>query len=112
VSDGLMGDLAKLCAASGVAADIEATAIPLSAAASAVLDRGAARLESLVSGGDDYEVLCTVAPSDCAAFVAAAAAAGVTVTPIGVVTAGSAPPRLIDVAGGVIALSHRSYSHF
>ncbi len=60
VSDGLAGDLAKLCAASGVSADIDSTRIPLSAAAAALLARGAVGIEAVVSGGDDYEVLCTI----------------------------------------------------
>ena len=59
VSDGLAGDLAKLCAASSVSAVIEAPSIPLSAAASGLLARGVVGVEAIVAGGDDYEVLCT-----------------------------------------------------
>ena len=43
VSDGLAGDLAKLCAASAVSAAIELAAIPLSKAASAALAGGSCR---------------------------------------------------------------------
>src|SRR5207244_12278966 len=63
VSDGLAGDLAKLCAASGVSAAIDAPSIPLSPAAAALIARGAVGIEMLVSGGDDYEILCAV-PED------------------------------------------------
>ena len=45
VSDGLAGDLAKLCAASAVSAAIELAAIPLSKAASAALAAGAVDLK-------------------------------------------------------------------
>src|SRR6202790_3521023 len=61
VSDGLAGDLAKLCAASGVSAVIDAPSIPLSAAAAELLARGTVGIEAIVSGGDDYEVLCAIA---------------------------------------------------
>src|SRR5262249_50923434 len=60
VSDGLAGDLAKLCAASRVTAIIDAPSIPRSASAANLLDRSLVTLETLVSGGDDYEILCAV----------------------------------------------------
>src|SRR5712675_1706484 len=63
VSDGLAGDLAKLCAASGVSAAIDAPGIPLSPAAAELVARGAVSLETLVSAGDDYEILCAI-PED------------------------------------------------
>jgi len=112
VSDGLAGDLAKLCAASAVSAQVEVDAVPLSAAARAVLAAGAANPETILSGGDDYEILCTVPADRSAAFAAAAAAAGVAVTAIGTVGAGSAPPVFIDGQGAPIVLSRLSYSHF
>src|ERR1700689_3856938 len=61
VSDGLAGDLAKLCAASGVSAVIDAPAIPLSAPAASLLARAIIGIEAILSGGDDYEILCAVA---------------------------------------------------
>jgi thiamine-monophosphate kinase len=112
VSDGLAGDLAKLCAASGVSAAIDAPSIPLSAAAARLLSSGAIGIETLVSGGDDYEILCTVAENRFEAFAGAAALAEVAVTSIGTVIAGASAPRFMDAQGHEIALKRLSYSHF
>jgi thiamine-monophosphate kinase len=112
VSDGLAGDLAKLCAASGVSAAIDAQSIPLSAPGQALLARGAASIESIVSGGDDYEILCTIPENRFEAFAQAASLAGVPVTSMGTIIAGIAVPRFIDGQGAEITLPRLSYSHF
>src|ERR1035437_1696905 len=112
VSDGLAGDLAKLCAASGVSAAIDAPSVPTSAAAAALLARGAVGIEAIVSGGDDYEILCAIPEGSLAAFAQAAALAGVAVTSIGTVIADTSAPRFLDAQGREIALPRLSYSHF
>jgi thiamine-monophosphate kinase len=112
VSDGLAGDLAKLCAASGVSAAIDAPSIPLSAAAAALLARGTVGIEAIVSGGDDYEILCTIPENRFEAFARAAEAAKVTVTSIGTVIADTSAPKFLDAQGREIALPRLSYSHF
>jgi thiamine-monophosphate kinase len=112
VSDGLAGDLAKLCAASGVSAEIEAAGIPLSAAAAALLARGVVGIEAIVAGGDDYEILCAIPPSGLEAFKQAAHTAGVPIAIIGKIVAGSASPSFLDKQGGKIELPRLSYSHF
>jgi thiamine-monophosphate kinase len=112
VSDGLAGDLAKLCAASGVSAAIDAQSIPLSGPARTWLSGGAVGIESIVCGGDDYEILCTMPENRFEAFAQAAQLAGVPVASIGTIIAGSAVPRFIDGQGAEIALSQLSYSHF
>jgi len=112
VSDGLAGDLAKLCAASDVCAAIDAQSIPLSAAAQAVLKQGAAGIEAILSGGDDYEILCTIPEDRFEAFEQAAKLAGVAVTSIGTVIAGAGVPKFIDAGGGELALPRLSWSHF
>ena len=61
ISDGLYGDLQKLLAASGVGAQIELDALPLSAALRSRCGPEAQRQFAL-SGGDDYE-LCFAAPA-------------------------------------------------
>ncbi len=112
VSDGLAGDLAKLCAASGVSAAIDAPSIPLSASAAKLLARRIVGIEAIVAGGDDYEILCTIPEDRLEAFAEAARLAAVAVTSIGTVIAGTSVPRFLDAQGSAIALPRLSYSHF
>lgn len=112
ISDGLAGDLAKLCAASKVSATVEASAIPLSELARRILSSGATGIETLIAGGDDYEVLCTIPENQWDAFREAARMTGVPVTGIGRVRKGNGAPVFLDVSGMPIALKRLSYSHF
>jgi thiamine-monophosphate kinase len=112
VSDGLAGDLSKLCAVSGVSAAIDLDSIPLSDAARDLVSRDIVGIETLVAGGDDYEILCTVADDRIEAFAQAAQRAGVALSSIGVVAAGSAVPKFLDKQGTEIVLKRLSYSHF
>jgi thiamine-monophosphate kinase len=110
VSDGLAGDLAKLCRASGVAAEIDAARVPLSDAARAALAAEPALIETILTGGDDYEIVLTLAPDKLAALRAAAQAAGIAVTEIGRVMAGQGTRFLRD--GKALSFAQPSYSHF
>jgi thiamine-monophosphate kinase len=112
ISDGLAGDLAKLCAASEVSAAIDVQSIPLSGPAQSLLSSRAVGIESILSGGDDYEILCTIPENRFEAFEQAAKLAGIAVTSIGTIIAGSSVPRFIDAQGAGIALPRLSYSHF
>lgn len=112
VSDGLAGDLAKMCAASGVTATLEAYAVPLSDAARAMVGTDAARLGRVLGGGDDYELLCGVAQSEIDQFLAAAQRSRVQVTVIGVAQQGTAAPRWLDADAREIPLDKLSFSHF
>ncbi|RXH14300.1 thiamine-phosphate kinase [Bradyrhizobium guangzhouense] len=110
VSDGLAGDLAKLCAASGVSAVINAHHVPASPAAAIAVP--VVGLEKLVSGGDDYEILCTVPEGRSAAFSRQAELAGVEVAMLGTITSGQGAPQWIDAQGREVTLRRLSYSHF
>jgi thiamine-monophosphate kinase len=112
VSDGLAGDLTKLCGVSGVSAVIDLDSIPLSDAARDLVSRGIVGIETLIAGGDDYEILCTVADDRVEAFAQAAKRAGVALSSIGMVVAGSAVPKFLDGQGREILLKRRAYSHF
>jgi thiamine-monophosphate kinase len=86
VSDGLAGDLAKLCAASRVGAQLESQLLPRSAAMRGAMDPEAAR-RCVLAGGDDYELVFTLPPAADAA--ALERGGGVLLTRIGTIVAGS-----------------------
>ena len=112
VSDGLAGDLAKLCAVSGVSAIVNAPTMPFSGGLAMLIDQYCGVLELAVSGGDDYEILCTIPENRFESFVHAATLAGVPVSSIGIIIAGTQVPRFIDGQGAEIVLPRLSYSHF
>ena len=64
----------------------------MSAAAATLLARGAVGIEAIVSGGDDYEILCAIPENRFEAFAQEAGEAGVAVTSIGTVIAGASAP--------------------
>jgi thiamine-monophosphate kinase len=112
ISDGLAGDLTKMCAASGVTATLDATAVPLSSAARRMISNGAAALQRILSGGDDYELLCGIAPEEVDQFLAAAHRLGVPCFVIGTAASGTAAPQWLDATGCEVSLTALSYSHF
>jgi thiamine-monophosphate kinase len=112
VSDGLAGDFAKLCAASGVTAEIEVARVPLSDAARQAIAADAALIETALTGGDDYEVVATVPPAACDALKAAAKAAGVALAEIGIAQAGEPAVRFRDATGKPLLFKRTSFSHF
>ena len=111
ISDGLAGDFAKLCRTSRVAADVEVARVPLSEAARAAVASDPAMLETALTGGDDYEIVCTVPPAKAEAFRAAAQAAKIAVTEIGAVAAGEGA-RFVGAEGKALVFAHASFSHF
>ncbi|MCJ2070187.1 thiamine-phosphate kinase [Methylobacterium sp. J-030] len=111
VSDGLAGDLAKMLG-EGRSARIDVAAVPLSEAARRACAADPGLVDVALTGGDDYEILCTVAPGGLGAFRAEAESAGVPLTAIGTVTAGEDPPRFETADGAARAFAAGSFSHF
>lgn len=110
VSDGLAGDLAKLCRASGLAAEVEVADVPLSDAARAALSADAKLIDRILTGGDDYEIVLTVPVAQFGALGTAAENAGVPLAKIGQVTSGQGVRFLRE--GKVLSFAQPSYSHF
>jgi thiamine-monophosphate kinase len=101
LSDGLSTDLHHLCEESGVAAEVEAAALPLHANAT---------LEQALHGGEDYELLFAAAPSARLPRIIA----GVPVTRIGHVVRRRAgrPAIALLTDSGARPLEARGWEHF
>jgi thiamine-monophosphate kinase len=112
LSDGLAGDLAKLCRVSGVDAEIELARLPLSDAAQAALVSEPGLIETIVTGGDDYEILACVPPQEIDGLRGAASSAGIALTEIGEVRGGNGAARLLDARGKLLSVERASFSHF
>ena len=112
VSDGFVGDLTKMLAVSGVSARVPIYRLPLSPAARAAIAARPELFAIAATGGDDYELLASVAPDSAPAFEAEAAAAGVPVTFAGEAVEGDGPPRFFGPDGGQVTFPRGSYSHF
>jgi thiamine-monophosphate kinase len=111
VSVGVVGDLTKLCRVSQVAATVQVARVPLSEAAQAALADDASLRETALTGGDDYEILCSVPLASADSFRAAARSAHVEVTEIGAIAVGQAA-RFVDEHGAALTFSKLSFSHF
>ena len=85
VSDGLIKDCAHIGDASGVSVTIDLERMPLSQEARSFcgVDRNLERLLKLASGGDDYQMLVTLAGEDVEAYCRAGEQLGVAITCVG-----------------------------
>ena len=106
LSDGLVKDLGRMCAASGVGARIEAGRVPLSAPARAAVRARPALLVELLTGGDDYEVLIAVPPARRAAFEAMTGLAS-----IGEIVSGNGV-TVMDASGAPMTFARTGWDHF
>jgi thiamine-monophosphate kinase len=109
VSDGLGGDLEKLCAASGCGAEVDAAALPISEPLAQAVGRELAR-EYALTGGDDYELLFTVPLARLGAMTHAIARGLGPVTRIGSLVAGNGVR--VFARGGVMQFSGAGFDHF
>src|ERR671910_1575045 len=97
LSDGLLGDLPKILAASGVDARLDEETIPVAAAVRALFPDE--WLDLALRGGEDYELLFTAPRRTWDAINGAVREAGGTVTVIGEVLARGSGPPSIELVG-------------
>ncbi len=111
LSDGLAADLPKLCAVSGVGAQVDVSRLPVSGdLAWAAPDLGRPAWKFALSGGEDCELLLAVAPADVEAARAAVAATGTMLTPIGEITRTGL--RFIGPDGADLPTATGGWDHF
>jgi len=112
ISDGLAGDFARLCAASCVGGVIDSAALPLSPAATAALAASPDLLNTVLCGGDDYQLLFTVSPQQAEELEKTAASRGQKVSRIGGIVSASAGVKVLDADGEPLDLAKAAYDHF
>jgi thiamine-monophosphate kinase len=111
VSDGLAADLQHICETSGVGARLERSRLPLSPAAAAAVQADTGLWETVLAGGDDYELIVTAPPERGAQIKAAARAAKTPIARIGRIEPG-AIVAITDEAGTPVSLARGGYRHF
>ncbi len=111
ISDGLLADLGHICAASNKGADIFHDALPLSNTARDILNKHPELCPSVYSGGDDYELVMTVSPSQKTRLIEKASQLNLVLTKIGEIT-DTNTVRLLDETGNEIPVASLGYSHF
>ncbi|MEM8687848.1 MAG: thiamine-phosphate kinase [Pseudomonadota bacterium] len=108
VSDGLIGDLEQLCAASKVGARVNADLVPVSDVVNSLATLDQEVLVRALTGGDDYEILFSVSYKRADEFEAACSQ---DVHHIGEIVEG-AGVSVSTTAGETIEFPRTSWSHF
>ncbi|MDB5959982.1 MAG: thiamine monophosphate kinase [Massilia sp.] len=109
ISDGFVGDLGHILAASKAGARVNVDALPAGPALAS--QETAVRRQFCAQGGDDYELCFSADPGQRDAIMAAAAACGTPVTRVGIIEA-QPGLRLVDGAGLAVDLDAAGFDHF
>lgn len=113
ISDGLSVDLGRICRASGVGAVISSGAIPVSGVLRQAADElGWDPLELALGGGEDYELLITVAAAREPEVTRLIKETGTPVTAIGEIQPPEEGVVLIAADGSAVPMPLMGYDHF
>jgi thiamine-monophosphate kinase len=110
VSDGLVQDLEHVCRASGVAAELDESSLPVATACRRALGPAAAAFAA--TAGEDYELLLTASPRRRSSLVRLAPRLGCRLTRVGRIRSGRPVVHLLDAHGEPLALRHAGFDHF
>ncbi len=113
LSDGLGIDLGRLCEASRVGCRVDLKYLPVHPSARRVgRADGGSEFDLALSGGEDFELLFTMAPADVELLLETARRAKLAITPIGTITTPREGRHLVDEKGKLRPLSDSGWDHF
>jgi len=113
LSDGLSGDLRHICEQSRVGAAVDVAQLPLSPACQAYAEtQGIDPATLALAGGEDYELLFTVAPRHERSLERQARARGFQITKVGVIRPRTFGIQTTSIDGPARPLPVTSYQHF
>jgi thiamine-monophosphate kinase len=116
VSDGLLADLQHICEVSKLAAIVEAHRAPLSTAARAALETNSERITTLLTGGDDYEILFTAPPAALDELTELSQILDVPITAVGRMQSSSIAKQteitILDGSGKLLTFDRSGWTHF
>jgi thiamine-monophosphate kinase len=107
VSDGLVSDVEKLCAASKVSASIDIDAVPVHPCLVEAFPNSWRELA--LTGGEDYELVFT---ADQSTMRAVANELGDLVTVIGSIQPGDGRVKVEDASGRTVGIESTGWDHF
>ena len=113
ISDGLSGDLRHICEESHVGVELDLSALPFSRACCAyAASRKLDPVNLALTGGEDYELLCTVSPRQRSRLEQAAVKRGFSLTRIGTIHPLRFGIQAVSPDGRRHRLANTSYEHF
>jgi thiamine-monophosphate kinase len=113
VSDGLVADVGHIAKASGVQAVIESAKVPLSPAAKKAVTGTPGLLETILTGGEDYELVFINDPRETGMLNIAAAKLNVPLTKIGhLQLANPGAVQVLDAENRPLILKQKGWQHF
>jgi thiamine-monophosphate kinase len=114
ISDGLIQDLGHICKASNVGATVRGFDVPLSQPGQMLVDEEPGLIGSILSGGDDYELLFTIPPEWQTSVAPLADELGLPLTKIGVIEAhdGENAVTVVDKTDTAMKMPASGFKHF
>ncbi|KJV68833.1 thiamine-phosphate kinase [Candidatus Neoehrlichia procyonis] len=111
ISDGLIQDIEHICQSSYVEANIYIDKIPLSKEAKIILNNNPQLLETILTGGDDYELVFTSHPKNHIKIKDLSSKIGVKVTQVGYLSIGN-NVNIYNHNNQKILFTKKGFQHF